>query len=249
MISISVVSHGQAGLVANVLHDLESFGATHAFEVLLTLNIEETLPFAADEFSYPVRILRNVSPKGFGANHNAALQLASGLYFCVMNPDIRLPRNPFPCLLEELAAGRGAVIAPISCSPEGHSEDSVRYFPTPVSLFKKALRMGDGRYTFQIGDTTFAADWVGGMFMLFNAADFRSVDGFDEGFFLYYEDVDICARLWGRGARVLACPRVQVVHAAQRTSRRNLIYMRWHGTSLLRYLGKHWLRLPNTGDR
>ena len=108
------------------------------------------------------------------------------------------------------------------------------------------LGLNDGRYPFSVGDETFSANWVGGMFMLFRAEDYRRVGGFDEGFFLYYEDVDICTRLWATGSRVRACPKAQVIHNARRTSRRTLRYMGWHASSMVRYLGKHWLRFPNT---
>jgi hypothetical protein len=246
VISISIVSHGQGGLVNEVLADIAQFAVAGRFEVLLTKNIPERLPFSVEDFPYPIRLVENSTPKGFGANHNAAFRLAKGEWFCVMNPDIRMPENPFPPLLKALEQQQGAVIAPAVLSPRGQVEDSVRRFPTLLSLAGKMLGRGSARYPFAVGDETFAADWVGGMFMLFRAKDYRRVGGFDEDFFLYYEDVDICARLWRCGLRVLACPKAQVIHDARRTSRRNLRYMRWHAGSMARYLGKHWLRLPNT---
>lgn len=247
MISISIVSHGQGGLVNEVLSDIARFADAGRFEVLLTKNIPERLPFSVEDFPYPIRLVENATPKGFGANHNAALQLAKGDWFCVMNPDIRLPEDPYPLLVEEIERLQAAVIAPAVLSPTGQFEDSIRRFPTPFSLAGKMLGRSDGRYPFAVGDETFAPDWVGGMFMLFRAVDYRRVGGFDEGFFLYYEDVDICARLWKADRRVLACPKVQVIHDARRASRRNLRYMRWHVRSMARYLRKHWLRLPRTG--
>lgn len=249
MISISIVSHGQGDLVREALVDLEQYVESLHFEVILTKNIPERLPFSADDFSYPVKMVENAAPKGFGANHNAAFRFATGEWFCVMNPDIRLPTNPFPVLLAEFERQQAAVIAPAVLSPSGAIEDSVRRFPTPWSLVGKLLGRSEGRYSFSVGDETFPADWVGGMFMLFRAEDYRRVGGFDEVFFLYYEDVDICTRLWKAGRRVLACPAVHVVHDARRASRRNLRYMRWHAGSIARYLGKHWLRLPDTGGR
>lgn len=245
MISISIVSHGQGGLIGSLLNDLSAY-AGPSFEVLLTLNVPETLAFSEADFPYPVRVIRNPSPQGFGANHNAAFQHALGEWFCVMNPDIRLPNNPFPFLLAEIARFEGAVIAPITVSPHGHCEDSVRRFPTPLSLAQKAFGASDGRYHYAPGDPTFPADWVGGMLMLFRADLFRQLGGFDEGFFLYYEDVDICVRVWKSGGKVLACPGVTVIHDAQRTSRRKARYMRWHLASMARYFAKHWLRLPST---
>ena len=246
MISISVVSHGQGDLVGEVLADLARFADSLPLEVILTRNIPERLPFSAEDLPYPVTVVANASPKGFGANHNAAFRLAEGKWFCVMNPDIRMPENPFPLLIEEIERQHAAVIAPAVLSPAGQIEDSIRRFPTPFSLASKLLARDDGRHAFAAGDETFPADWVGGMFMLFRSENYRSVGGFDEGFFLYYEDVDICTRLWKTGRRVLACPKAQVVHEARRTSRRNVRYMRWHLSSMARYLGKHWLRLPDT---
>lgn len=249
MISVSIVSHRQGDLVSEALADLARFADSVSIEVILTRNIPERLPFSLAVFPYPVKVVENDSPKGFGENHNAAFRLAEGDWFCVMNPDIRMPENPFPLLLVALEQLQAAVIAPAVVSPEGQVEDSIRRFPTPLSLAGKILGRSDGRYPYAVGDETFAADWVGGMFMLFRAEDYRRVGGFDEGFFLYYEDVDICTRLWKAGSRVLACPMVYVVHDARRASRRNLRYMRWHASSMVRYLGKHWLRLPNTEDK
>ena len=249
MITISIVSHGQGVMVGEVLADLARFPESSRFRVILTQNIPEQLPFSAGDFPYPVAILENDCSKGFGANHNAAFRGVEGDWFSVMNPDIRMPENPFPRLLEVLERQQAAVVAPAVLSPSGQVEDSIRHFPTPLSLVGKMLGQEDGRYPFAVGDEPFAADWVGGMFMLFRADDFRRIGGFDEDFFLYYEDVDICARLWKAGRRVLACPGVQVIHDARRASRRRLRYMRWHFFSLTRYLGKHWLRLPKTDNR
>jgi len=248
VISISIVSHGQGLLLVQALQDISAFADRHPFEVLLTLNIPEVLPFAPGSFPFPVHVINNPSAQGFGANHNAAFRQASGEWFCVMNPDIRLSSNPFPFLLAEIERLQGAVIAPISVSPLGQCEDSVRHFPTLLSLAKKVLGAGDGRYHYALGDGTFAADWVGGMFMLFRVDAFRRVGGFDEGFFLYYEDVDICARLWNIGSKVLACPGAAVIHNAQRTSRRKARYMQWHACSMARYFAKHWLRLPRVSE-
>jgi len=248
MISISIVSHGQVQLLAKTLQDLSAFAGQQSFEVLLTLNIPEVLAFVPGDFPFPVHVISNPSPKGFGANHNGAFRKASGEWFCVMNPDIRLPCNPFPLMLAEIERHEGAVIAPLTMSPLGHCEDSVRRFPTLLSLARKALGAGNGRYDYAPGDATFTADWVGGMLMLFKVNAYRRVGGFDEGFFLYYEDVDICARLWRMGGKVLACPGAAVIHEAQRTSRRKARYMRWHASSMARYFAKYWLRLPRASE-
>lgn len=246
MITISVVSHGQSALVEQLLMDLGRLEIPMVAEVLVTLNIPEDITFKTDDYSFPISVLRNTAARGFGANHNTAFRQARGKWFCVMNPDIRLMGNPFPVLLEESARYSAGVIGPMVVTPGGAIEDSVRRFPALTFLAAKLFGLGDGRYAFAAGGETFAADWVAGMFMLFRAEDFRAIGGFDEAFFLYYEDVDICARLWKSRRSVLACPRTSVIHDARRSSRRNLRYMKWHALSLARYFWKHWGRLPRT---
>lgn len=248
VISISIVSHGQASLVKAVMDDLARLTKASEVEVLLTINVPEELPFSACDFPYPVKVIENAIPRGFGSNHNAASQRAVGEWFCVMNPDIRLGLNPFPILLEIMMRYQAAAIAPVVLTPAGKVEDSARHFPTPLSLFLKLFGQQRG-YGYSVADEPFPVDWVGGMFMLFRIDDFKSVGGFDEKYFLYYEDVDLCVRLWRSGRQIVLCPKAQVVHAARRDSRRKLRYMFWHISSLLRYLIKHWLRFPDSRSR
>ena len=244
MITISIVSHGQSVLVEQLLMDLAGLDTSMITEVLVTLNIPENISFKSDNYPFLVRVLRNTAARGFGANHNAAFRQAEGRWFCVMNPDIRLIDDPFPILTKESADNSAGVIAPMVVTSSGLIEDSVRHFPVLASLAAKLFGYGDGRYLFAAGDETFSADWVAGMFTLFRTDDFRAIGGFDEDFFLYYEDVDICARLWKSGRSVLVCPKAGVIHDARRSSHRNLHYMKWHILSLARYFWKHWGRLP-----
>jgi hypothetical protein len=74
------------------------------------------------------------------------------------------------------------------------------------------------------------------MFMLLRSEVFRSVGGFDEAYFLYYEDVDLCRRLRAAGKYALYNPKAGVVHDARRASRREFALMRRHAASMLRFL-------------
>jgi N-acetylglucosaminyl-diphospho-decaprenol L-rhamnosyltransferase len=74
------------------------------------------------------------------------------------------------------------------------------------------------------------------MFMLFRSLAFKSVGGFDEAYFLYYEDVDLCRRLAAAGGSVIYDPRTTVVHDARRASRRNPALAARHFRSALRFL-------------
>lgn len=237
VISISIVSHLQGGLVKALLDDLAACVAPDQIEVILTVNAGESLPFAAKDFRFPLRIILNETPKGFGANHNAAARVATGEYFCVTNPDIRLTADPFPALQAGLSDPVVGVAAPLVTGPEGRIEDSARRFPTPMSIACKVFR-GRRDPDYAIGQTPIYPDWVAGMFMLWRAEVFRQIGGFDEGFFLYYEDVDACARLHRAGFRVILMPAARVTHHAQRASHRSLRYLRWHLSSMFRFFRK-----------
>lgn len=236
-ISISIVSHGQGALVAQLLQDIRTHCAATSLHVLLTLNIEERLLFDIADFPFGILIISNRQRRGFAANHNAAFAQACGEYFCVLNPDIRFDSDPFPALLAGLSDAAAGVAAPLVLGPGGGIEDSARRFPTPLGIACKLF--GSQRNPdYAIAQAPVYPDWIAGMFMLWRADVFRQLGGFDEGFFLYYEDVDICARLRRAGFQVLLLPVVKVTHYAQRASRRNARYLRWHLASMLRYFWK-----------
>jgi N-acetylglucosaminyl-diphospho-decaprenol L-rhamnosyltransferase len=239
VLTLSIVSHGQISLVSALLADLAKNVAT-PLRVLLTLNLPEEIDGVSPANTYPfeIEIIRNVTPKGFGANHNAALKRVSTELFCVMNPDIRLPSDPFPALIEILTNRNIAVVAPGVTDIHRNTEDHARDYPTAFTLATKIL----GRKPHvspSIGEIAFFPDWVAGMFMLFRSDYLRSVGGFDERYFLYYEDVDLCFRLRERGFEIAVCPASTVIHDARRESRRNLRYALWHLRSAVRFLASH----------
>lgn len=233
VISISIVSHQQGGLVAALLSDIAAH-CTLPLEIILTLNVPEMPAFDAGAYPFPVKIIRNTARKGFGANHNAAFDQAGAAYFCVLNPDIRIAQDPFPRLIELLADNSVGVVAPLIVNPAGGIEDSARRFPTPADILRKLLRGSPGP-EYVLGEGPFYPDWVAGMFMVFPAPVFRTLGGFDEGYFLYYEDVDLCWRMGGQGWRAALLPSVRATHDARRASHRKLRYLLWHGKSMLRF--------------
>jgi N-acetylglucosaminyl-diphospho-decaprenol L-rhamnosyltransferase len=247
-ITISVVSHGQIDLIANLLNDIDQHCRATPIELILTLNLEETLPFDVDNYFFQVNVVRNILPKGFSTNHNQALAHATGCYFCVLNPDIRFDKDPFPVLLGVLKDSLVGVVAPLVLDKNGRTEDSARHFPTPFKILCKAFGSCRGS-DYVLNDKVVFPDWVAGMFMLFRREVFEKLGGFDERYFLYYEDVDLCARLRLRGYTVALCPDSKVVHHAQRSSHRSVNYMNRHLTSMLRYffsapfLKINWFRL------
>lgn len=239
-VSISIVSHGHGEMVAELVDQLlicQSIG-----QVIITHNVPEEIDFPPDP---RISKILNPAPKGFGANHNAAFRAVTHEWFVVLNPDVTIQGDPFEKMLNEARISGGSILAPCARTATGVTDDNWRRFPTVWSLALKAFGGSDGRYAIGASaSTSFRVEWVSGFCMLIKTEVFAALNGFDERYFMYYEDVDLCARAWRAGFPVLACSNVDMIHNARRASRRNLRHMRWHLASLLRYLVSNAGRLP-----
>lgn len=229
MVTASIVSHGHGRMVADLTQDL--LACPEIATIHITQNIPEDQPYPDDD---RIEVTRNGVVRGFGANQNAALLTADTPFLCVLNPDIRLVANPFPALLGAMQDKQVAACAPIVTTPAGRREDSARKFPTCKTLLGKAFGFGDGTYS-RIADAL-NPDWLAGMFMLLRSSSFHALGGFDERYFLYYEDVDLCRRLRRRGHKLRQVQEVHAVHEARRASRRDWRHARWHLASMVRFL-------------
>lgn len=232
-ISLSIVIHQQVELADLLLNDLNRCHL-NIRDVVLTINTPETFFKKRTNLHFDLKIIRNRRPKGFGANHNSAFEMIAGDYFGVLNPDLRLLYDPFPELLNLFRNNRVALVAPVVRKPDGTIEDNIRQFPTPLRIAAKAIgkRPVDNH---RQRTKPFAAEWAAGMFLLFSSRIFQKIGGFDERFHLYYEDVDICARLKLAGYTIMACPSNTVIHDARRESHRKARYMLWHLQSMVRF--------------
>ncbi len=237
-LSLSIVSHGNRDAVACLLADLARLGRPD-LEVLLTLNLPESLAVDIEALPFEVTLIRNAGPKGFAANHNAAFALSRGDYFVLLNPDIRLPDDPFDILLALAAAAPDSIFAPLVLNAAHEVEDSARNFPTPFFLLKKLvrklLRFSPVREGIPGKDDVLMPDWVAGMFVMLPRGLYEKLRGLNERYHLYYEDVDLCARARLAGCAILVSRRAKVVHEAQRASHRKLRYLLWHLQSACRF--------------
>lgn len=233
-LTLSIVSHGQIGLVSLLLADLVKHCDPAALEVILTVNIPEPLPALLETLPLTIQVIQNPSPLGFGRNHNQAFRQARGEFFGVLNPDVRIDSDVFALLMAGLNLPSAGVVAPLVLNESGAIEDSARRFPTPLKILCKLFgRCKGGDYV--IGAEPVYADWVGGMFMLFRRDVYRQMGGFNEKFFLYYEDVDLCARIWLKGLRVALIPQARVTHEARRSSHQHAAFLLMHIRSMARF--------------
>ena len=239
MISISIVSHGHGQMVTKLVFQLLEF--PEVSEIFVVKNIPENLCLP---FSKKITLIENSSPKGFGCNHNHIFNMTNSFYFCPLNPDIFFTLNPFSVLIDSISRFNADLVSPLVLSSNGTVEDSARKFPSFRNLINKFSGGTLCEYSYDLCEDISYPDWIAGMFMLFKSDTFKLLGGFDERYFLYYEDADICTRLWGHGYKLLINSSVSIIHDARRSSHSSARYAAWHFASMIRYFLTHWGRLP-----
>ncbi|WP_219210840.1 glycosyltransferase family 2 protein [Variovorax boronicumulans] len=223
-ITVSIVSHGQLSLIQPLLGQLDRWCTDSIEKVVLTINIPETDLLGGMRWSFPVERIENPAPKGFGANHNAAFTRCATPWFLVLNPDIRLDGDVLAPLILQAGADSGLltprILEPGKSAPEAH-----RALITPVEILTRN-RPGYAAPS--------VPSWIPGLFMLFRSATYAQIHGFDERFFMYGEDFDICARTQLAGWKLEVAEKLLARHEAQRASHASRRHLYWHVTSLLK---------------
>ena len=236
--TISVVSHRHGQAAAETLAALSRQLGDVPHRLILTLNLPEAPPQlrldrcgAGAQFE----LRQNTTPVGFAANHNAALAGQRHGHVMVADPDLVLTQPLFAQLERWLEQSECGVVAPLALDAEGIPDDNGRDTPTPTRLlWRNILRLRRGRAQYGPRQGTVGVSWVAGLFMAMRADVFHDLGGFDAGYYMYCEDVDLCLRARARGLKVWLDTDLTIVHPARRRTFRSLRHLLWHLRSLLR---------------
>jgi GT2 family glycosyltransferase len=223
-ITVSIVSHGQLELVLPLIEELDRFNRGEVAKVVLTINIPEPDLLAGRTWGFEIERIENPAPKGFGANHNQAFVRCATPWFLVLNPDIRFDSDVLAPLIAH-AGPESGLLAPRILEPGKPTPEQHRAIITPLEIVSR--KRPD--YVRPV-----VPAWIPGLFMLFRSDAYREIEGFDERFFMYGEDFDICARLRLAGWKLQIAEELQARHDARRASHRSKRHLYWHVTSLLK---------------
>lgn len=207
-----------------------------------------------------IRPDRNV---GFGSAHNLAVRSLTTLsrYHLIVNPDISLRENT----LSELTAIMDAtpdvgVVMPRVLNSDGSVQHLCKLLPTPLDLVLRRFGSGPWSRLFQVRMNRYdmrTFDYsravyvpvLSGCFMFIRRSVLEDVGGFDERFFLYMEDVDLCRRI-GSVARLLFLPWVEVTHGYAQGSYKSARLLCVHIEAAIAYFNKWgWIYDPERSAR
>jgi GT2 family glycosyltransferase len=185
-------------------------------------------------FAPNVLLQRNERNTGFARGVNQGLAATSGSLVLLMNPDCRLVSGAFGMLRRELERSHSYAIAgPRILNPDGTVQGSARGDPDmftglfgrttmlrrlfpDLAVARRNVVSGDGARS---GDGSVTVDWLSGACLLARRDALQRVNGFDERYFLYWEDADLCRRLRELGVQVRYVPAATAVHRVGQSSR------------------------------
>jgi N-acetylglucosaminyl-diphospho-decaprenol L-rhamnosyltransferase len=242
-VSISLVNTSSRELLLACLESLQGCGP--AVEIVVLDNASEDGSAAAVRERFPaVRLIEQRHRAGFGANHNAVIRATSGRYVFVLNEDTTSEDWGFERMVAHLDANpRVAALGPRLVYPDGRPQSSAWRFPSPWAAALGLLTLGRAGIVQSGGDATRDVDWAMAAALVVRREALEEVGLFDEAFFIYSEETDLCRRLRDAGWRTQFFPSVTVVHHESQFSAgipERRINEMWRGRH--RYWSKHHSR-------
>lgn len=250
MISVLTVNYRSAADLALLAESIREHAGGLGVELIVANHSADEPLAPPTSGSLPVTVLPSRN-RGFAAGVNVAFRHSRGEIIMIANPDLRITAGTLQRAAEFLDAHPTVgIVLPLLRHPSGEVQDSVRRFYTwPTVLYARSPLRWLGvrpaffrRYLYEDLDRSAptSVDWGLGGAMFLRRADCDADGVFDERFFLYFEDVDLCLRMWRRGRAVMYCPHIECLHAHRRSSRNPLSLSGWrHWRSLCRFIAKH----------
>jgi GT2 family glycosyltransferase len=214
-VSISLVNTSSRELLLACLDSLHAVDRTSVDAEIVVLDnaSEDGSAEAVRELHPEVRVIAQAHRAGFGANHNTVIRATSGRYVYVLNEDTTSADWGLERMVAHLDANpRVAALGPRLEYPDGRLQDSAWRFPSPGVAALGLLSLGRVAIKQSVGSETRDVDWAMGAALLLRREALDEVGLFDEGFFIYSEETDLCRRLAGAGWRTQYFPSVTVVH-------------------------------------
>jgi GT2 family glycosyltransferase len=232
---------------------LQSVLLQNADEILVVDNAstDGSVDMVRTEFS-SIRVLRLEKNIGFGAASNRGIENCRSEHIFLLNADAMMLPGSLQSLNKYLEVNKhAAMIGPRVLNPDGTLQTSCFHYPTPLHIFlyisgiyKFIPRIPVLRkHTLQkvAGDSAMAVPWILGAALAFRRETFESLGGFDETFFLYFEEVDLCYRMSVKGQQIHYMPESEIIHVggASTVQQRARFYLMFFA-SLAEFYRKHY---------
>ncbi|MCF0245652.1 MAG: glycosyltransferase family 2 protein [Ileibacterium sp.] len=245
-LSIGIVSYHNSKDISRLVESIEHYTSPQLKKRIYIVDnaddqaLFEPLTARYDDVEY-VHAGGNI---GFGAGHNLLLNKIDSKYHAIVNPDVLLTEDSFSILLKFLDEHNCAMAVPKLVGEDGNRLSVYRQHPTlidmmarmsPADLFKER----NAKHELAHADYTkpFNVPFAQGSFLVCETGMLKKLKGFDERFFMYLEDADLCRRV-NQVSSVMYCPDTTVIHKWEKGSHKSLKLFSIHMSSWFKYFSK-----------
>lgn len=216
-LSVVILNYNGGDFLIKCLKSLLAVRDEAALDIWVVDNVSSDNSFKNAKMLYPdFHYIENSQNLGFSGGNNVALRQVKGEYVLILNPDTEITKGVLVKLLKYMEDHPEAGV----CSPKVELSDgsidwaSHRGFPTPWASFKYYFLGDDSLY--HLSDRDFSrpheVDSVSGAFLLTRREILDKVGLFDESYFMYAEDLDLCYRIKKTGYKIMYLPEVKIIH-------------------------------------
>lgn len=252
-VSIILVSYNNFHLLKACLDSLYKFTHNLIFEVIIVDNCSTEKNIESLIYGLPnVTLIKNDSNRGFGSANNQGISVARGTYILLLNNDTILTENSiYEVYRFADNLGEDAIIGCRILNPDGTLQHSVYDFPSVWNVFtsnfflyqlnKKSKFLSKYHLMNKAINIITEVDVVTGAFVFVNTEGIKRIQGFDERFYFYNEETDLCFRFKKNGGKIYYFPRTSIIHIKGGTSGSNLWFkFKNQSISQIKYFQKHF---------
>ncbi len=253
MLTIGIVNYYTEDYVIKCLDSIYKTPPRYPFIIYLVDNGSEREKIIEIKQRFPeVRLIRNIQNVGFSRACNQIYFRSKSKYILYINPDTEIEKDAVNNLINFMEEHPDAGIAGARLlNFEGILQLSCRKFPTiwnvffgRKSVFTKYLPSNRFTQSYMLAGLDYTkvqkVDWVVGAAMIVRRSALGSIEGFDERFFLYVEDVDLCQRLVNKGWQVYYVPNAVIRHHLGVSTKKIMWKAKYyHNVGMYKYFLKH----------
>jgi N-acetylglucosaminyl-diphospho-decaprenol L-rhamnosyltransferase len=255
-LAVVVVNHNSGAFLPRCLASVYAAAGDISLDVVVVDNASRDGSGQRAAGQHPAaRIIENPVNRGFAAAANQGIGSTAAPFVLLLNPDAEITGGTLAALLKVARERpRAGAIGLMVRNPDGSVQPSARKVPGLLESLGHAFLgpvLPNNRftrsYTMAGWDraTEREVEWISGSAMLLRREAYDELGGFDEGYFMYVEDVDLCTRMRKAGWTVLFSPEVEVAHEIGVSSQSMPKRMaREHSRSIYRYFDRHVARGP-----
>ncbi|HAC16114.1 MAG TPA: hypothetical protein DCE78_09255 [Bacteroidetes bacterium] len=253
-ISIVIVNYNVKEYLVNLLNSIKNSKGNLIVETFVVDNhsTDGSVEYLTPRFP-DVQFIANNQNVGFGKANNQAIRQANGKYTLLLNPDTLISEDTLRVMFDHMEANPNTAAAGCKLlNPDGSfAPESRRSVPTPFSalwkvlgltkLFPKNKRFADYYLGWMDENQSGPVPVLSGAFMFFRTSVLKDLDGFDERFFMYGEDIDLSYRTTQAGYQIDYVPTTSIIHyKGESTKKENLDYVIVFNKAMYQFFEKHY---------